>query len=642
MVLVYRDIILLCAIGVGLLLILLALVVPVCFRACYNRYKCCRGCYRCKCAKPKSDEYEDVGVGEWVTSNGADPPSNGSGGGSGEPRSYRKLFEPSIHAQVFVYICIGFLFVAICALTDVPFYVIWILMFLVWTILFIDFLKRQHAKQILDGGIDMTSFKKENKKEKFDAYEAAGIKRTHFKAVAKRYLNSCALAIRVYKWEFLVAIVSIIVISFIVTISSSCMCITASPVRGSTFLSRHFGHKYCVSGSVCNVYFTLADQESDLIMNFHASEKPDAAYVVYDVVSHERNSSETIEEWVDTYPSHASATVYKVNTVWELERYVMWADISDLQADTYYFFVAVYIKDGVTVASNEYKVRSLPSNGDYTFITGGDMSNDDNAKKLIDHAAETNPNFAVIGGDNAYDNGFAACYLRWDEWFDRWNKLMTKNGSTVPVILTIGNHEAGSFGASLGDDPYYTSYFPQKLGLQDVNPRKRMPYHVHRIGNDTTIIMLDSDVVVRVEGEQTDWLEAQLAVPSKLKIVVYHANIYPSSDIVGVLGNKGKKYWAPLFDKYNVTMAFEHHLHLYKRTKPLRNDQVDPDGVTYFGDGTWGVMPNIIPLSNAFYIQTVHRKQHFFHVSVQNNQNISVNAIDKDGDIFDSWNKYLA
>lgn len=450
MVFVYRDIILVSAIAAGLLLILLALLIPVCFRACYNRFRCCRGCFRCDCARPHGD-YEDAGVtvGDWVTANGAEPPSNGGGrGGDGEPlRAYGKLFEPSIHAQAFVYICIGFLFVAICALTDVPFYVIWIIMSIVLTLLFIDFLKRQHAKQILNGGIDMTSFKKEDKKEKFDAYEAAGIKRTHFKAVAKRYLNSCTLAIRVYKWEFLAAIVSIIIVSGIVTISSSCMCVTASPVRGSTFLSRHFGHKYCKTGSTCNVYFTLADRESDLIMNFHASEKPDSAYVVYDVVSHTRNSTDTIENWVDGYPGHAPATIYKVNTVWELERYVMWADISNLQADTYYFFVAVYMKDGVTVASSEHKVRSLPSNGDYTFITGGDMSIDENAKKLIDHAAETNPNFAVIGGDNAYDNGFAACYLRWDEWFDRWNKLMTKNGSSIPVILTIGNHEAGNFGA---------------------------------------------------------------------------------------------------------------------------------------------------------------------------------------------------
>lgn len=69
--------------------------------------------------------------------------------------------------------------------------------------------------------------------------------------------------------------------------------------------------------------------------------------------------------------------------------------------------------------------------------------------------------------------------------------------------------------------------------------------------------MLDSDVVVRVEGDQTTWLEAQLKIPSKLKVVIYHANIYPSADLSkiptshGVLTDKGKQYWTPLFDQYN-------------------------------------------------------------------------------------------
>lgn len=106
---------------------------------------------------------------------------------------------------------------------------------------------------------------------------------------------------------------------------------------------------------------------------------------------------------------------------------------------------------------------------------------------------------------SAYDNGFKSCYLRWDKWFYRWDDAMAKNegGYTIPVMLAIGNHEvrlalkilphlslctflshnslqAGAFGASLGDDPYYTSYFPQKVGLQEVHPRYRLPYHSHR------------------------------------------------------------------------------------------------------------------------------------------------------------------
>jgi hypothetical protein len=47
----------------------------------------------------------------------------------------------------------------------------------------------------------------------------------------------------------------------------------------------------------------------------------------------------------------------------------------------------------------------------------------------------------------------------------------------------------------------------------------------------------------------------------------------------------------PLFEKYQVPFAFEHHNHTYKRTHPIKEGKVDPSGVTYLGDGSWGVPP---------------------------------------------------
>lgn len=43
----------------------------------------------------------------------------------------------------------------------------------------------------------------------------------------------------------------------------------------------------------------------------------------------------------------------------------------------------------------------------------------------------------------AYDNGFKSCYMRWDKWFDRWERFMSNNngGYSIPIILAIGNHE---------------------------------------------------------------------------------------------------------------------------------------------------------------------------------------------------------
>jgi hypothetical protein len=50
-----------------------------------------------------------------------------------------------------------------------------------------------------------------------------------------------------------------------------------------------------------------------------------------------------------------------------------------------------------------------------------------------------------------------------------------------------------------------------------------------------------------------------------------------------------REYWAPLFERYGVQIAFENHDHVYKRTVPLRSGAPHADGVVYIGDGSWGM-----------------------------------------------------
>mmetsp|Transcript_12896 Transcript_12896/g.11018 ORF Transcript_12896/g.11018 Transcript_12896/m.11018 type:complete len:149 (-) Transcript_12896:133-579(-) len=51
-------------------------------------------------------------------------------------------------------------------------------------------------------------------------------------------------------------------------------------------------------------------------------------------------------------------------------------------------------------------------------------------------------------------------------------------------------------------------------------------------------------------------------------------------------------YWVPLFENYNYGIGFENHVHLYKRTKPLRGGVPADKGVMYLGDGNWGTPIN--------------------------------------------------
>jgi len=277
------------------------------------------------------------------------------------------------------------------------------------------------------------------------------------------------------------------------------------------------------------------------------------------------------------------------------------------------------------------------------------MSTDEYVVELCKHAAGKNPYFAMIGGDVAYDNGFVWCYRRWDQWFENWYTYMvTSNGGyLIPAILAIGNHEAGGFSRYGGSTPFYTAYFPQQLGLQSVDPFNRVAYHSHRIGQKGSVVVLDSNVINTLEA-QVDWLDASLSKANQegrnAKFVLYHATIYATVPSFSVeFSSLGKQYWTPIFDKYNVTIVFENHLHVYKRTKLLRGDKVssvDEGGVMYLGEGAWGVDPQVIPAVSSWYTDVVLKLRHVLSVYV-NETHVSTEAVGVDNEVFDSWQRDL-
>jgi len=217
----------------------------------------------------------------------------------------------------------------------------------------------------------------------------------------------------------------------------------------------------------------------------------------------------------------------------------------------------------------------------------------------------------------------------------------------IPALLAVGNHEAGGFKRYGKSTPFFTAYFPQQLGLQKVDPFNRVLYHTHRIGKKGIIAVLDSDVISTM-ADQVDFIDTSFSIANaeqrNAKFVIYHATIYATvPTFARAITADGKKHWTPLFDKHNVTVVFENHLHCYKRTYPLRNDQittVENGGVVYLGDGSWGVDPKLIPATYSWYTEVVQKKQHVFSVTV-NSTHITTQAIGMDGGIFDSWERSL-
>jgi len=179
-----------------------------------------------------------------------------------------------------------------------------------------------------------------------------------------------------------------------------------------------------------------------------------------------------------------------------------------------------------------------------------------------------------------------------------------------------GNHDSGSNsmdGAFYGfypgpswnednpDVPLFFFLFPHHDSDSSPAPiSDRRPYHAHRVGSSSLFLVLDSGHVTSYQ-EQVQWLETQLrefnqstAGQPSLKVALYHVPFYafPSADVQERGAKQGKPEWVPRFDTFGVQVAFENHVHAFKRTVPLRNDLLNANGTVYLGDGYWGISPH--------------------------------------------------
>lgn len=259
--------------------------------------------------------------------------------------------------------------------------------------------------------------------------------------------------------------------------------------------------------------------------------------------------------------------------------------LRNLQADSLYRFQ-------LGKMSKSYLFRTMPQ--DLTkpvrFIVGGDVcnSNTKRYRQMSHRAAKSNPRFAVLGGDLAYSapkgsTGDPEDFDRWCKFFDGWLKEMKdKDGCLIPLFVTIGNHEVtGHFSKTLADAPFYYAFFEKAC-------------YDFGFGNYAHFIFLDSGHTHGIKGKQKKWLAETLKSHKNYlhRFATYHVGAYPSvGNYDDHVRDHVRKHWVPLFEKYKLDVCFENHDHAYKRTHPLIDSKVNPDGIVYFGDGSWGVKP---------------------------------------------------
>jgi acid phosphatase type 7 len=273
--------------------------------------------------------------------------------------------------------------------------------------------------------------------------------------------------------------------------------------------------------------------------------------------------------------------------------------------------------------SRVYNFNTLPANNrePLRFAAGGDTSHGDMFRQMNEAAMKYDPEFIVWGGDLAYANGMAENLDRWISWFERVKTdLITPEGRVVPIIVGIGNHDVinhhypGSetnIGETLSMPAFIAKVKKGEMEEPDDTMRLEKGPFFYRlfafpgqpgygaldIGDYLSLIILDSSHSNLISGSQTDWLRKTLEARSgKAHIIpVYHKPAYPSHRVQPG-GTRNQfwseqvlQHWVPLFEKHGVRVALENDDHTYKRTYPLRGDMVDPNGIVYIGDGSWGV-----------------------------------------------------
>jgi hypothetical protein len=447
------------------------------------------------------------------------------------------------------------------------------------------------------------------KKEKIEDPETGDNSPTN----RRNYTSRFKVALQRHKilFSFLGALSLFLSIGVPLAMKDSCLCVFSkdfgiSVLNGTAVFSsrliRSFTvEKVCPPGPPCHVYATLPSNTSEAVfINAHTDYDVDSVTVAYDRL--------------DYYNANASLRYNAVSSTYKLDfedkgrRAVHTTLLYNLEPETEYYYQIIY--DNTTYFSSNYK--TLPSKGTHSPIVmaiGGDVGSSDIGPSVTSSLSKNGPDVMIVGGDAAYDDGIQACYYSWDMYLWGFEKYNAQVNRTIPFIVSVGNHDVGFNAMSEAklnkiELPLYFAFLPQHLkvdnstgqevvGVPDVHERRTRFYHL--IGN-MLHFSLDSGYVETYENQAVWMREILPQYEGYTKFGNYHVPIYPAC--VNVMDTSqehlqvAKENFVPVFEDFKFKAIFENHVHVFKKTFPLKQGVVDPNGVVYFGDGNWGITPN--------------------------------------------------
>ncbi|RLD86871.1 MAG: hypothetical protein DRJ09_11235 [Bacteroidetes bacterium] len=248
----------------------------------------------------------------------------------------------------------------------------------------------------------------------------------------------------------------------------------------------------------------------------------------------------------------------------------------------------------------------------FTFVAMGDSrSNPDIFKKILDGTVSENPDLIISMGDLVESGGL------YDEWHDYYFSVAKDVICTIPLVSTLGDHEAD------GDDGELFRYFLRKDEPTDKQ------WFSFDYGN-THFISLDFRHPNN--QEMIDWFINDISSSEKEWNIVYmHRGTY---NFGGHRSAWGRDIWPKLFSKYKVDIVFAGHSHIYERFLPVREPNIS-NAVSYVTTGGAGAELYEASL-NKSVMAVSESVNHFITVKIDKNR-LYYKAIRMDGTVLDSF-----
>jgi acid phosphatase type 7 len=298
--------------------------------------------------------------------------------------------------------------------------------------------------------------------------------------------------------------------------------------------------------------------------------------------------------------------------------------LDGLESDTKYYYQTTTVAEGKTLASKvlTFTTAVQPDSAFAFTLVGDTQRNPKITGRIANLMFERRPNFVVHLGD-VVDHGPDK-----KQWVGDLFGPSSALFSRVALFPCIGNHEK--------NHAFYYQYF--SLPAPEY-------YYRYRYGN-ADFFVLDTNKPVKAGSEQYAWLDRELArSDAKWKFAYHHHPAYSSDgDDYGntwtgltpsTLGDLNARSLVALYEKHNVDVVFNGHIHLYERTWPIRGGKVDrKNGITFVTSGGGGGKLETVGPTATWFKAECRTDFHYCYVTVHGEQ-LNFKAFDQNDMLFD-------